>query len=118
MELTTQKLIYILPLEEEVRKNLLTNWEGMDPDVKFQTERILWDTYYAMLRLKVDKKIAMNLADVDDITTHELTSDFYNRIYEEAEKEFASENVKHSDQSELGSVRNKLEELMQLHNVS
>ena len=118
MELTTEKIIHILPLEDDVRKDLLAGWDTMDPDQKFEIERILWDAYYELYRIKRDKKIELKLAQLgEEGDTTELGPDFYKQVAEETEQELQKESMKSADQSELGTVRTKLEEIMKAHGV-
>ncbi len=118
MELTTQKLIHILPIDEEVRKDILQRWDTMDPDEKFQTERILWDTYYELFRIRLEKNLQLKLSQLgEENSDMEADPEFYKRVSEQTEKEMQSENYKTADVSELGNVRTKLEELMKIHAI-
>lgn len=113
MELTTEKLIQIIPLADDLRQDLRSRWEHMDPDEKFQVERILWDAYYEIYEMKLEINIQKKLAELgEEGSDVQLGPDFYQKVAEETEKEMHTDSLVKADSTELVDVRQKLEQLM------
>lgn len=108
MKITTKDIIKILPLDENMRKTLLEEFDSMDPDRKYNLEKIMWDTYYTMYKLKLEENIQLALLKAKD-NQEKLDEDFYSRVREQTEKEMQSEEVQKTQSADLDSARKAME---------
>ncbi len=59
--LTTQKIITILPIDAQLKQELLDGFDSFEPSIKFKLERILWDAYYQQYEMKLQENIQKKL---------------------------------------------------------
>ncbi len=111
MELTTKDIIKILPFEEAFKRALIDQFDNLNPDKRYQTERLLWDLYDAIYTLKLQGKIEMALLP-DGPDPRPLNKDFYKSIRQEVDKEMASEATQKTEQVDLEAAREKLQEML------
>ncbi len=108
MKLTTKGILQLLPVDGNLKKELLDNWDKMEPDQRANLEQLVWDTYRALYKLRLEEKLRLELAKLgrDEGT---LEPALYSRLQEETDREMASENFSVSTSSELTSIREKLQ---------
>jgi hypothetical protein len=111
MQITTKDIIKILPFEKSFQEELLSQFDSLNPDQKFNIERILWDTYDAFYGLKLQENIELAFMRARE-NQENLDENFYKRIREQTEKEMQSEFFQKTSQNDLSVVRAKLEELI------
>ncbi len=108
----TIDVIKILPFEEEFKKEMLLSFDTFDEDLKFEMERIIWDIYDAIFKLKVEEKLELGLEDFKYGTTAP-DPDFYQKIVEQVKKEMSSEAIQTQGKVDLEFTREALHDLMQ-----
>ncbi len=111
MKLNTKTIIQLLPLDEEMKQSLLTKWDDMDPDLRYEIENLVWEAYYELEDVKVQEQVQTDLQKVK-AGELPLNQDFYAHAVEETEKDQGKEIHESADTVELASVRQRLELLM------
>ena len=111
MDLTTQDIIKILPFDEGFKSGLLERFDDMDPDMRYQVEKVLWDLYDAIYTLKIQEKVESAL-DPNSPDQVKLDGDFYKRIEEEVDQEIVSDSTKRIEAVDLQATRDQLQNLM------
>lgn len=110
MKLDTITIIKMLPLEPAFREKLLERYNTMGPDEKVRVRRIIWDAYDEMVTSRIDAKVQLELSAVL-ADKAKLDGHTYERAKEAVTKELTDESIQKSQESDLSSIRNKLQEL-------
>lgn len=108
MKLKTKDLIKILPFEEKFKTELLSEYDNLNPDQKFEIVRLLWNTYDALYELKLEENMQAGLIRVEN-GQESLNKDFYKRIEEQTKKEMESQTTQSIESSNLTSARAAME---------
>lgn len=113
MQITTANLIKILPFAPEFRQTLETKYEALPEEAKWDMDEILRDYYYTLYDIKAKDILAKLMEQVED---HKDTLDnIYGRAKAQAEKELEQELHTGKEQTELGDVREKLQDILGKH---
>lgn len=107
-KITTKDIIKILPFDEQFKQELLSGFDNLDPDKKFNLEQKLWDTYDAFYELQLKKNMQLALMRARE-NQEKLDKDFYKRIREQTDKEMQSETVQSVEQVDLSTARKAME---------
>jgi hypothetical protein len=107
-KVTLTSIIKMLPLEESI-KRLLKNFETLDADRKYDIERALWDTYYALYELKHEENLKKALILVGE-DQEKLNSEFGKRALEQTDKDMEEMILNGMKQQDLAAA----EEAMKL----
>ncbi|QQS43278.1 hypothetical protein IPM65_03895 [Candidatus Roizmanbacteria bacterium] len=112
MKLNTKTIIQTLPLDDKLKQDILSKWDTMDQDLRYEIENLVWEAYYEFEDLKVDENILKNFekAKQGEIP---LNGDFYDTAVKGTEESKTQELHQSADSVELAAVREKLEQLMQ-----
>ena len=108
---TTQDLIKVLPFDKEFKKELLENYETLDPDKKFNIQVMLWDTYDGLFDLKLEKNLTIAYEEAKN-NQEKLDSELYQRVRDLTEDEMnrlTEEDIKALD---LDVARDKLKAIL------
>ena|SRR3989344_589439 len=110
MDLTTEKIITFLPLDQEFKQKLLEKYPQLDADTRYMVGKIIWQAYYVLYELKVQEnyQLALMKAEEDGVEPGE---DFYQKIEEQTEKEIQNMSYGQVTSDELTQIRSKLQHL-------
>lgn len=111
MKIKTKDLIKILPLEESFRTELLQKYESMSPEQKYPIIQLLWDTYDALFRLKVEENMQSAFLRAKN-NQEKLDHSFYDRIKIQTEKQLEEENSKILENVDLSAARKAMEQII------
>ncbi len=112
MKLNTKTIIQSLPLDDKLKQDILSKWDTMDQDLRYEMENLIWEAYYEFEDLKVDESIQKNLERAKQGEVP-LNADFYTVAVSGIEETKNQELHQSADSVELAAVREKLEQLMQ-----
>jgi len=114
MKLNTKTVIQSLPLNEDLKKNILSKWDDMDQDLRYEIENLVWEAYFELENVKVDERLQENFqkAKKGEIP---LNEDFYKNAFQEVVLVQDQKIHEQVDSAELAAVRQKLELLMKDH---
>lgn len=108
---TTQDLIKILPFDKEFKKELLENYETLDPDRKFNIQVMLWGTYDGLFDLKLEENLSIAFEEAKN-NQEKLDSELYKRVRDLTADEMdrlTEDDIKALD---LDIARDKLQEIL------
>jgi len=108
MNLTTEKIIAMLPFTEDFRKELLSELPSMDEDTRYKVGKIVWRGYHVLYEIKLQDNIQKIIASGGAHPGGKL----YQDAELQTEKEMENLDFKSSDDQALSEVRSKLEELL------
>ena len=115
MILTTQKIIEMLPFDNEFKTQLLGDWDKLTVDQRFNIERLVWDAFGDIYntRLKANLDLAMlKVAKKEDT----FDPDFYKRVKQKTEQELEEQLADETTTTDLSSTREELEKLIKQSN--
>lgn len=115
MKLTSQNIIKILPLNQQLKQELLTGWDKLDLDQKFNLEQLIWDTYYALYQLRLQENLQLGMLRAKE-NKETLDQNFYKRIQVQTEKDLENEQLGDLTETELNDVRNKIQSILTAKN--
>lgn len=111
MKMTTLDIIKMFPFEKEFKIHLLEQFDTLTPDQKFSLEQILWDTYEALYKLKLEENLQQAFSRAK-INKEKLDSDFYARVKQQTEKEMETDFLKSTAGFDISHIRTKLEAII------
>lgn len=119
MKVTTVGIIKMLPFEKQFQLKLLDDYENnrLSPDQKFAIEQIVWDTYEAFYKLKLQENLQEALLKVK---THQekLDKGLYIRAKQLTERQMENDFSLYMTNTDISKVRAKLESLINKDNTS
>ncbi|OGD83174.1 hypothetical protein A2165_04525 [Candidatus Curtissbacteria bacterium RBG_13_40_7] len=101
----------MLPFEKNFQAKLIADFATLDPDKKFELEQLLWDTYEAIYKLKLEENLRLALSRVKE-TKEKLDEDFYSRVKQQTEHDMEVDFAKITASSDIAQVRTKLDLLL------
>lgn len=111
MKITTLDIIKMLPFEKNFQVKLLEQFDKLTPDQKFALEQILWDTYEAIYKLKLQENLQLALFRAKK-KQEKLDKDLYARAKQQTEKQMETDFLKNITGFEVSHTRAKLESIM------
>lgn len=111
MQTTTKTIVKMLPFSQEVKTTILEHFDALTPDQKFIIEDIVWNTYYALYKLKLEENLQLALLRAKN-GQEKLDGDFYNRVEEQTEKEMQQEQVEIVENVDLSAARTAMEKII------
>lgn len=108
MQLKTKDLIHIIPFSDDVRTQLLKEYDSMDPVRKDTVVELLWNTYEALYALKLDENTQLALQRAEN-GEEKLDSGFYDRVKEKTKQDMRELTVKDVDEGKLEEARKAME---------
>ena len=108
MKMTTLDIIKMLPFEKEFQAQLFEQFDTLTPDQKFSLEQLLWDTYEALYKLKLEENLQQAFSGAKT-NKEKLDSDFYARAKQQTEKEMETDFLKSTAGFDISHIRTKLE---------
>lgn len=115
MKVTTDNIIRFLPLDKPFKDYLLENFSKFNPDQRFNIEQLLWNTFEALYKLKLEEIFELAFLRAKN-NQEKLDEDFYKRVRQQTDKEFENDFLNTTTDTELSSVRQKLESFLKVPN--
>ncbi len=109
--MTTLNIIRMLPLDRKFQAKLLEGFDKLDPDQKFALEEIVWDTYQAIYKLKLQENIGLALLRAKS-NQEKLDEDFYKRAKQQTEKDMETDFSQSAAKTNISDVSTKLESII------
>lgn len=111
-ELTIPMLIQLLPMSEELRKELQANHDSYNEDKKFEITRILWDGFdelYEGIKAIKTEQLTKEVAEGKRHISGELSEVIEEEVWKEIEN-----RIEHrpEDEKSLSQIRDRLEKLI------
>lgn len=111
MNITTLDVIKILPFENGFKENLLSTYEALSEDQRYNIEQAVWDLYDALYELKLEENMDIALAEAKN-NQEKLDPNFYKRVREVTRNEMASVSEEDLKKLNLQGARKKLAEII------
>ena len=111
-DLNEKVIIKLLSLGDDLKKQLLDQFDSLDPDRKAAISQMLWDTYDALYELKLQENIEMALKKVET-GEESMDEEFYTRIHKQTEQEMTVASSATAENVQLEDVRSKLQTMLQ-----
>lgn len=113
MAKTTIDLIKILPFEEGFKNELIQKYDSLNEDQKFMLQQVVWETYYALYKLKLDENITKARTKLGS-GEEDLGEDFYAKVRKQTEEELEQEVQAGGDKFDLNQAREKLQNVVDI----
>jgi hypothetical protein len=114
MELSTEKIISILPFEQEFKDKLTAQLSTMDSDTKYKVEQMLWRAYFVLYEIRLESNLQKDLNQAQQ-EGKPADPELYQQVELQTEKEMISSKFEEQTSSELDDVRQKLQQLSQIN---
>ncbi len=112
MKATTTDVINIIPFEPAFKEKLLSQWETLSEDQRFELEQIIWDTYADLYQTRYDTNTQLAFQEASK-GNESLDSEFGQRVREKTDKEFEDMFEKQVPAADLADAREKLQDLIE-----
>ena len=109
--MTTLNIIRMLPLDRKIQVKLLEGFDKLDSDKKFALEEIVWGTYEAIYKLKLQENIGLALLRAKS-NQEKLDEDFYKRAKQQTEKDMETDFSQSAAKTNISDVSTKLESII------
>ena len=114
MEITTEKIISMLPFEQEFKDKLIAQLSTMDADTKYKVEQMLWRAYFVLYEIRLESNLQKALSQAQE-EGKPADRDLYQQVELQTEKEMVSSKFEEQTSTELEDVRQKLQQLSQIN---
>lgn len=111
MKISTEGIIKVLPFDPTFREHLLLAIPMLSPDKKSEVEQVLWDTYFAIYKMKFDENMQAELA-ASVKGAEPFDESIYERVTIKTEKDMMDELVNETIALDLEAAKVKLEVVM------
>ena len=111
MKLRTKDVIKILPLDEGFKKDLLSSYDSLNPDVRNDIVRILWDAYDCIFQMRLEKNLNIALNEAME-NREKLDPGLYKRVRDLTRSEMAYMNEEDLKSTDLTQAREELAKLI------
>ncbi len=101
----------MLPLDKQFQSKLLEGFDKLNSDQKFALEEIVWGTYEAIYKLKLQENIGLALLRAKS-SQEKLDEDFYKRAKQQTEKEMETDFSESASKVNITDVRTKLDSII------
>jgi hypothetical protein len=108
---TTVDLIKFLPIESDIKKELLESYENYNPDKKYNIGMMLWAVYDALFAFKLERNLEIAYEEAAN-NREKLDENFYQRVRELTISEMNQLSTEDIKAAELNIAREKLSELI------
>ncbi len=111
-DLTIHEVIKSLPLDEETKVDLLTNYESYPENKKFTVTQICWDAFGEMedvLQSYWTERIMQESAEGKHGNISDLATEVQKKVWQDIDDRITGKNI---DNAKLDQVRSQLEKLM------
>jgi hypothetical protein len=109
--MTIKDVIKFLPLDGELKLQILRTYDYMDPAQKLAISRVAWNTYYQLKQTQVDLEIGKQLGKVKQGQAH-LGPDFYEEVLKNTDQEINKELSNSSGAVDLATARQAMQQIM------
>src|SRR5260221_327136 len=110
--MTTKDAIKLLPIDDELKLQILRTYDYMDDAQKLAISRIAWKTYDLLRQTEIDLNIEKELDKVEKGEAH-LGQDFYGRVLEHAQQNMTIRHDKKSGDVDLAKARAAMYQIIQ-----
>lgn len=107
----TKKMIKILPLEADLKKELLESFDDLSTDKKNRIQRMLWAAYDALYQIKLQNNLRIAFDEVGR-GQEDLNKDFYSRVKKLTDDEMNQVSLEDEKALDLEITREKLAEII------
>lgn len=108
MKVTTKSIIKILPLDKDLKTSLLDDFDTLDPDKKFIMEGLLWDSYHALYKLKLEENLQKAFIHAHE-GTQELDQEMYKKVKKETNEQMDKDMREEVEATDLAEARRAME---------
>ncbi len=110
---TTLDILKCIPLTDELRTDIVTRYETMDPGERYDVSQTIWDALWEYHRILADEYFEV-LLERAGRGEEQLTTDLYDRakkkVWDHLEIVWSGHKT---DEQELDEIRNQLQQRLQ-----
>lgn len=107
----TKDVIRMLPINEDVKHELIAKFDTLDTGVRHDLIAMVWEAYDTLCDDKIDEKFYDKFYAMAEGKV-EATPDLYNETVEEVYMEMANESEVKLSKDELSDIRTKLKAII------
>lgn len=111
MKITTKDLITIIPFEDDIRADLLAQYDSLSGERKYLIDKMLWDAYDALYELKLQENMQRAFIEAKE-GKQKLDPEFYKRVKQKTEEEMTKVDVLKVEQTDLDAARKAMEQIV------
>ena len=108
-QLTTQQILKILPMSEDIRTDILTKFDGFNEDQKLSLRKLCWTMFFQLYNDQVNYEFQKTLLEVKD-KKRGLQKNMYQKIEDQVFNQLKQKLLIHADKSAVENVRSKLQQ--------
>lgn len=115
-KLSTKEVIRALPIEQENKDKLISQFDSFDEDTKLEISEICWKAFHEMkhhIENYWRDRITFEIANKQRTTEVDLEKQLFEEVWKEIEQRISG---KIEDDSKLASIRENLENLINTSN--
>jgi hypothetical protein len=107
MKITVKHLLQILPLDEDLKWDLLGKFDSLSDDQKFEIRKLCWSMYFTLLKNKERYELEKTLSEIKE-NKRKMSSKLFNEIKEKIDKEFKIKIHEADQVIEIEKARNDI----------
>lgn len=108
---TTLDVIKFLPFDENLKKDLIESYEGLDPEKKYNIGMMMWAAYNALFELKLERNLEIAFEEAMN-NQEKLNAEFYDRVRDLTQNEMDQVTTEEIQALDLDITRQKLAEMI------
>lgn len=111
MKIVTKDIIRILTFNDELKTQLLSEWDTYSEDKRLNLEEIIWDTYADLYQMRYDMNTDIAIQELSE-GEQPLDTKFAERIRQQTDDEFEQLFQQGIPVANLVEARDKLQDLI------
>ena len=109
--MTTVDVIKLLPIDDELKTQLVTSYETMNPRQRFSIERLAWKTYDMLYQEEFDKNALLQSQKI--IKGEDSSEDFAKKVQQKTDQMFLEKEEQATQKVDLEAARKAMEFIIQ-----
>ena len=107
-QFTTKQLLQILPMSEDIRKNILEKYDSLTEDQKLEINKICWLMFFELYNDKTQQEFQKTLSDFKN-SKRPLKNTLYQDIGNDVYMELRKILLEKSEKETVDKVRDELQ---------
>ena len=108
MIINVKHLLKVLPIEEKIRDNILSNFDSMTLDQQLDIREYCWRMYFTLLKSQINYEFDKALLEVEE-GKRALVTTLYSEIEKKVNKDFSEKIIQIEEHGNLKQVRKELQ---------
>lgn len=118
MNITVQHLIKFLPVDKDMRQNVLATFDSLTDDQKLALRKVCWSAYFDLLKANINYEFENSMEEVRK-GTRNLSKNLYQEIEQKVSEDFKQKLMKEEELSNMKGARDVIQKhLSQMNTTS